>query len=127
MKKLLLATIIISQLFTACSKSKNSDPVLISIENQTGFEVEEVFVAMENFENSNTYGNIKAGDSSPYKVFKLAYSYGYIKLYINKEEFIQQPIDFVGETNLAPGKHTLILKLLDQNDQRILRSTYRKD
>ena len=126
MKKLLILTIVISQLISSCSKSKDEKgPLLIRIDNQTGYKIEEVLVSSGN--GQQTFGTINKGEKSEYKNFVSAYRYGYVRLKINSVEYVQQPIDYVGETQLEPGKHTYKLELVDNNSGFSLRSSYQKD
>lgn len=126
MKKILLVVLMISLIISACSKKNDEKgPVLIRLDNQTGFQIEQVLVNTDGY--PHTFDTIKKGDKSEYKEFLSAYRYGYIRLKINEVEYIQQPIDYVGETKLEPGKHTYKLELLDLNGQLSLRSTYQKD
>ena len=64
-------------------------------------------------------GGIKKGEKTCYHAFNQAYSYAYIKLYIEDKEFVLQPIDYVGEVPLDSGKYTYILDISDFNERRI--------
>lgn len=125
MKKILFIAIIISQLISACREDKPEGPLLIRVDNQTGFQIEEVLVRADLLEQ--TFGTVKQGEKSPYKEYKSAFRYAYVRLKINNVEYVQQPVDFVGEEKLAPGKHTYILELLNINNRLSLRSRYQKD
>ncbi|NEU09961.1 hypothetical protein GZH53_16670 [Flavihumibacter sp. R14] len=125
MKKLLFVTLIICLIISSCSKNKPDGPLLIRIDNQTGFKIEEVFV--NTGDGQHTFGTIEQGEKSAYSEFISAYRYAYVRLKINNVEYVQQPIDFVGETKLEPGKHTYILELLTFNNQIHLRSSHQKD
>ena len=37
----------------------------------------------------------------------------YVRLFVDENEFIIQPIDFVGETPLGSGKFTYVLEVID--------------
>jgi hypothetical protein len=68
------------------------------------------------FNSSSNYGKIKNGQITCYRVFETAYSYAYVNLFINDEEYIIQPIDYVGEQPLAQGYFTYSIVVTDIND-----------
>jgi heat shock protein HslJ len=43
-----------------------------------------------------------------------AYSYAYVKVTAGGDEFVLQPIDYVGESLLAPGEYTYVLDVAEQ-------------
>lgn len=95
-------------LFTACDKDK---VVLIRIENATGHDITDIFVSGP--ENDHEYGSLKAGKNSDYKVYEKAYRYAFCTFKIGDVPFTIQPIDFVGESLLKPGKYTYRLMISD--------------
>jgi len=60
----------------------------------------------------NTFDNLRAGQKSSYKVFSNAYRYGYIQVKTPFKEYVIQPIDYVGEMLLNPGKYTYRLDIV---------------
>ena len=61
------------------------------------------------------YGEIKGGETSCYRVYEKAYRYAYVNLYIDGEEYIIQPIDYVGEQPLGKGTFTYLIDVSDIN------------
>ncbi|MDQ7991928.1 MAG: hypothetical protein AAGC63_02960, partial [Propionicimonas sp.] len=57
------------------------------------------------------YGAVAAGEASDYHLVGLAYRYSLIVATADGEERRWQPIDFVGETPLAPGRYTYELSV----------------
>ena len=62
------------------------------------------------------YGEIKGGETSCYRVYEKAYRYAYVNLYIDGEEYIIQPIDYVGEQPLGEGAFTYLIDVSDINN-----------
>ncbi|NER14730.1 hypothetical protein GWK08_14835 [Leptobacterium flavescens] len=110
MKKIVLIAVLGMFLsLTACSgDDDNSNPevsqVEIRIRNASTVEYTDIIVNTSGGEN--TYGDLSSDVTSEYKTFDFAYRYAYIELKINGEIFTIQPIDYVGETKLTPGKYT---------------------
>lgn len=94
--------------FSACGKSK---VVLIRIENSTGHDIKDIFVSGP--EDEHHYGDLQEGKKSAYKVYEKAYRYAFCTFMIGDSEFTIQPIDFVGESLLEPGKYTYRLIISD--------------
>ena len=66
-----------------------------------------------------SYGPVAQGATSEYKEAKEeAYRYALVVVTAGGEEFRFQPIDFVGETPLAPGRYTYALNI-DPNDRQV--------
>jgi len=86
----------------------------IRIKNNSGYEF--CNVMLNPFNSSTNYGKIKKGKITCYRVFETAYSYAYVNLFINDEEYIIQPIDYVGEQPLAQGYFTYSIAVTDIND-----------
>ncbi len=99
-------------LCAALSFSCADDDVHIRIENATSEEFNNTFVDTS-IGGSHNYGTIAAGDQSDYHAFTSAYRYALMTLDIGGEEYRFQPIDFVGETPLSPGKYTYKVEILD--------------
>ena len=52
------------------------------------------------------YGSVRRGEITCYNFFDEIYSYAFVRLSIGGEEFVMQPIDYVGATQLGAGKFT---------------------
>lgn len=65
------------------------------------------------------YGIVKSGENSCYNYFDSAFQYAYVKLYIGDNEFILQPIDYVGEQPLGVGKFTYSIDVSDFNNKTL--------
>lgn len=57
------------------------------------------------------YGALRAGKTTCYYAYKEAYSYTYINLTVDGEQYVLQPIDYIGETPLGIGKFTYLLDI----------------
>jgi hypothetical protein len=98
--------------------------VNIRIQNTSQSRFDDVFVNTSGGEHN--YGTVLPGRTSSYSKFNSAYNYAYIKLSINGQDFVMQPIDYVGESLLPDGNYTYILSLSSLNS-RLLELQFRKD
>ena len=57
------------------------------------------------------YGRLAPGEHSQYRAARGAYRYAYIEARVSGERFTLQPIDYVGETPLGPGRYTYRLTI----------------
>ena len=83
----------------------------VRIENISDYDFEKVSLKPEL--NEGYAEEIKSGEKSCYWAFDYAYRYAYVKLEINGEEFVLQPIDYVGETKLGDGSFTYLIDVTD--------------
>ena len=58
------------------------------------------------------YGPVSPGSFSDYKPFLFLYNYAYIEVHFNNQVVKLQPLDYVGEEKLKPGKYRYELKLI---------------
>ena len=56
---------------------------------------------------------VENGECTPYEQTTGAYSYTYAKFNLGKDEFIIQPIDYMGEKELEPGLYSFDIKIID--------------
>lgn len=84
-------------------------PLMIRIHNNSGRDFEHVTVRFPS--QTEEYGPLAAGSSSPYHTVGEAYRYAYVKATSGENEFVLQPIDYVGESLLVPGDYTYVLEL----------------
>jgi len=62
----------------------------------------------------NTYGPVAAGQSTQYLGgYTKAYRYAYIKVVVDGQELVLQPIDYVGETLMTQGSCTYVVGVTD--------------
>ena len=101
-------------LFFGCSPN-DDDITWISVKNISSYDFADVIVNTKGGENN--YGNILANAISGYESFDFAYSYAFIELKINNNTYTIQPIDYVGETPLTPGKYTYSIDVSPEGDQ----------
>lgn len=119
--KHLFSIVFITMLFlmNACKKDKGFPCENQVDESKTNLKIKNI--SAYNFEDVNvspngtlkTYNTIEAGQSSCYHSFDKAYNYAYVTMKINGEEFIIQPIDYVGEQELGVGKFTYSIDIVN--------------
>lgn len=83
--------------------------VLIRIVNGSPFNFDEVEV---NFSSQvESYGPLLAAGRTQYRPVAQAYRYAYVRVRSGGKTVVQQPIDYVGETPLAPGRYSYVIEL----------------
>ena len=101
-------------LFFGCS-SNDDEITLIRVKNISSNDFSDVIVNTSG--GQNNYGNIISNEVTGYKSFDFAYSYAFVELKINNDTYTVQPIDYVGETPIKPGKYTYQIDVLPNGDQ----------
>ncbi len=107
--------LVLAMEFAGCSKDDAA--VQLRIENQSTYTFSAIEVQWS--QPKIEFGNLAAGQKSAYQEVQGAYRYGYIKLLIGSDEFVLQPIDYVGETQLEPGAYTYALDVTDYDNRRL--------
>ncbi len=113
MKKYLLFSLIL--LISACNtldSEDDPDAVYIRIVNSSPVDFMSVYIRFP--ESEYTYESLESGRTSRYQEFEEAYRYGYIEVKAQRETYVLQPIDYVGESPLRSGKYTFTLGLTGQ-------------
>jgi hypothetical protein len=82
--------------------------VLIRIYNKTGLDLETIRVQFPS--QTEDYGSLANGTSSDFHIIHEAYRYAFIQVNSGDQAYVLQPIDYVGETLLAPGYYTYSLR-----------------
>lgn len=96
---------------SGCSGDDDIDYTEIEIRIKNVSNVEFLNVLVTGGGETHDYGDVAQGISTDYKAHAFAYAYAGITLSANGEEYRLQPIDFVGEETLAPGKYTYELDI----------------
>lgn len=123
MKKLLLGLFVgIVFLHLSCSRDKDlsndvdaQSQVQIRIRNASLLPFEDIEVNTSG--GINKFGTVGDSQTSDYKTFDFAYRYSFVKLNINGEPYIIQPIDYSGEHKLESGKYTYEIHLDPESNQ----------
>lgn len=80
--------------------------------NQTGFALDALMI--DTFDGSLAIGACTAYEQHD----DAAYGYTYVRFLIGQDEFVLQPIDFVGETPLAGGRWSYQITIADYATRR---------
>ncbi|WP_159467569.1 hypothetical protein [Dyadobacter sp. 3J3] len=123
MKKLLLCLFVgIVFLHLSCSRDKElsnnveaQSQVQIRIRNASLLPFEDIEVNTSG--GINKFGTVDDNQISDYKTFDFAYPYSFVKLNINGEPYIIQPIDYTGQRKLESGKYTYEIRLDPESNQ----------
>ncbi|MBU2906139.1 MULTISPECIES: hypothetical protein [Arenibacter] len=112
MKRLALL-FLIATVFIGCSdRDDNLEGVNIRIKNESNVTFDTVQVGSDEM----IHENIGPEEYSSYLEYETAYSYAYINIMVGEENFVSQPIDFVGETPLENGFYTYGLSISEEGD-----------
>ena len=91
-------------LLVSCTEGDKKQEVMIRVQNLSNYDYENVVVSSGGPEY--LFGNIAAQETSDYILFENAYRYAYVKVEIEGEFLVLQPVDYVGESNLKSGNYT---------------------
>ncbi|UKN00250.1 hypothetical protein K6119_10945 [Paracrocinitomix mangrovi] len=91
--------------------NEDSSKTNIRIKNISEYDYCNVTINPSNA--STNYGILAQGETTCYKSFDIAYNYCYVELKIGNEEFVIQPIDYVGEPELGIGYFTYSIDVSD--------------
>jgi hypothetical protein len=90
--------------------------VEIRVANRSDRDFDQVDVTFTS--DKVSYGSVAKGATSEYRSTPKAYRYALVVVTAGGETFRFQPIDFVGETPLAPGRYSYALNI-DPNDRQL--------
>jgi hypothetical protein len=88
-------------------------PSMIRIHNTSSYEYQELEVG------DQYYGTLGPDAYTEYREFTVAYRYNYVRLTIAGDEFVLQPIDYVGEQPLGLGDFTYEIDIADYDARGI--------
>lgn len=91
----------------------NDGPTMIRIHNASTYDYQELEVGQ------HTFGDLSADGFTEYRDFGTAYHYNYVRLTIGGDEFIIQPIDYVGEEPLGEGDFTYEIDVVDYDSRAL--------
>jgi hypothetical protein len=91
------------------SQPGGSNSLSIRVENRSPVDFDEVRVSFP--DETMHYGTVKRGATSKYRAVRRAYRYAEVVAVAADRQFVLQPIDFVGETELSDGKYTYVLNV----------------
>lgn len=99
--------------FTGCTdRDDNLDGVNIRIKNESNVTYDQVQVGSEEM----LHEKIGPDKYSGYLQYETAYKYAYVNIKVGEENYVLQPIDFVGETPLENGFYTYGLNITEAGD-----------
>jgi hypothetical protein len=103
---------------SSCKKDeKDMTGIMVNIKNISSYDFQSlVFEGVE-------FGTLNAGMECKYVKFeKVYYNLAYVKLYINGDEFIMQPIDY-DAPELTVGNCTYSINIANYDERRLLIET----
>jgi hypothetical protein len=94
----------------ACSDPAGpTGTVLIRVVNASPFAFDEVVVGFPS--QNESYGSLAVGAVTQYRPVTQAYRYANVRVSSGGKTVVQQPIDYVGETPLAPGRYSYVIEM----------------
>jgi hypothetical protein len=84
------------------------NPVEIRIKNDSSVDFDRVQVQFPD-QNNVDYGPIPKSGASEFRAVSRAYRYAGVSVQVGDEEWSLQPIDYLGEAELAAGRYTYSL------------------
>lgn len=97
-------------LFSVACKKELATETELRIHNISNVQYDSVLVNAPG--GKQVYGPVSPGSFSGYKPFLFLYNYAYIEVHFNNQVVKLQPLDYVGEEKLKPGKYRYELKLI---------------
>lgn len=104
MRKILICLFLITSTAGCSFDDANETRVGLRIENTSNVSFENIFVS--NPGGQQMFENLNPGQTSMYKEFGYVYSYGFVSVEINGEEYKIMPFDYVGEEKYESGLYT---------------------
>ncbi|MBB4600413.1 MULTISPECIES: hypothetical protein [Hymenobacter] len=98
-------------LSVSCQKEEESKEVFLRVKNTSSYQFDSVYVATPG--GTHHYGSLRAGQNSAYSAFTEAYSYAYVRVVVNGQRLVWQPIDYVDPTPLQSGNYTYEVNVTD--------------
>ena len=96
--------------FAACDRPSGSPE--IRLVNQGSIPLENVLVRFPS--QTETYGVIPPNGATDYRRIERSYSLAYIEAAVAGQRAVLQPIDYVGDKLLRPGRYTFALAYNEQ-------------
>lgn len=102
----LLLPLVACLALAACPNPFDPDdgPVHVRFENASAVPMESVETAFV-----DGVGTLAPGEATPYVEVETAYRYTYFSAVVEGRRLVLQPIDYVGETPLRPGRYTYVI------------------
>ena len=114
-----VAAILLLVLGACSSLFSSDDDTLIRLENASAFELTNV--TFSSGHDPIDYDRIAPGSRTEYVEVERSYSYGYLKVTADGGEYTIQPVDYVGEEEIGPGRFTFRIVLTENGVGTILR------
>jgi len=106
-----VSALVLAWTFVGCGIFGSEDATRLRIENASDVDFTSVRVSFPEAEAS--FGAIASDRRSEYQRVGEAYRYGFVKVEAEGETYRIQPIDYVGEEPLEPGRYTYQLDIVE--------------
>ncbi|MBK8145405.1 MAG: hypothetical protein IPK62_10645 [Bacteroidetes bacterium] len=111
-------------LVSACSEDVSMSKPIIRIVNVSKYNF--CNVVLDPYFTPTNCGMVKAGASTCYRSFEIAYPFAYIQFFINGKEFKMAPRDYVDAIPVVPGNYSYFIDIIDFNTGKFS-YTFQKD
>ena len=110
MLRAILLLLALGSTAAACGLSAPpAEPAQIRVANHSSRDFDSVLIGFPS--QQEEYGPIASGGVSAYRAVAQAYRYAYVEVQVDTARLVLQPIDYVGESLLGPGRFTYVLSL----------------
>jgi hypothetical protein len=85
------------------------EPLEFRVRNASAYAFDSVVVGFP--AQREAYPALAPGRASSYRTVSRAYRYAYVEVYAQGTKLVQQPIDYVGESLLSPGRYAYVIEV----------------
>jgi hypothetical protein len=121
------AVLMVSALLTpvGCGGVGLWGPVEVRVENGSTLTFDDGILYVGG--DSILFPDLKPGEATPYKEVERAYRIATVRVVSGTDTTGLQPIDFVGEKRLRPGRYTYVLSFFEGNPRDLIMGLRRDD
>ena|SRR5688500_542915 len=84
--------------------SSHDAETFIRLQNTSAYEMHDV--TFSSGHPAHTFESIPPGAATEYYEVPQSYSYGFLEVHVDGQRYVMQPIDYVGEEHIRPGRYT---------------------
>lgn len=102
---------------SACSEDVSMSKPNIRIVNVSKYDF--CNVVLDPYLSPTNCGIVKAGASTCYRSFDVAFQYAYVQFFIDGKEFKMAPRDYVDAIPIVPGNYSYFIDIVDFNTGKL--------
>jgi hypothetical protein len=101
-------TVVVDEVIMSAAIEQSREGINIRVRNDSAADFDRVVIVFPKQQEVD-YGRLARGDVSQFRATAQAYRYAGVRVTIGQRELALNPIDYVGEQPLAPGRYTYVL------------------